>query len=239
MDATILILLLVGAVVIFGMLGYRTQNRLAPLRERIDETSSNIKTCVQKRNRLLKQLLDIAASYAKHEKELHERISADFNATPQMARESFAYVSHLVSTFPELRADRTYMSLMQDLSGLESELQQKFEEHNARVRDYNSVRLSFPHDIFAFWGGFQVAQYLDSAEYMKPDAESPKRQPTVFPRLGMLFRDTKDGSLAKITQIDEGWVKYVFIPSRGGNPDGATDKQHWIQQVADGLYQIE
>ena len=229
----------VGAVVLFVLIGYRSRNRLAPLRERITETACNIKTCIQKRNRLVKQLLNVATTYAKHERELHERISADFNATPQMACQSIAYVSHLMNTFPELRADRTYMRLMQDLSNLESELQQKVEEHNARARDYNSIRSSFPHHLFAFGSGFEVAQYLDTTEYASPDAENTIRRPTVFPRVGMKFRNTDDDSLAEITMVDPEWIKFVFIPSRGGSTDGAVDRKYWSEEVKVGRYHIE
>ena len=172
-----------GIAIILGIcgfcvlvLGVRTQNRLAPLRQRVDEAASNIQVCVQKRNRLIKQLLEIAATSAKHEKELYERISADFNTPSEIDRNpkaALAYVSRLTNTYPELRADRTYLSLTADLSNLEGELQNRHEQHNASVREYNSVRLSFPNDVFAWFGGYGVAAYLGGAE--SPGAEAQKQ----------------------------------------------------------------
>lgn len=150
-----LILILVVVLMI------RTQNRLAPLRELIDEASSNLKTSIAKRNRVIRQLIEIAGSYANHERDLYSRISSDFNSSRDVVT-ALAYISRLVNTFPELKADRTYLSLTKDLSSLESELQCKYEQHNARVREYNIKRLSFPTDWVAGIIGFGVVDYIDS-----------------------------------------------------------------------------
>jgi len=224
----------IGIVLVLGLvcivaLTFRTQSKLAPLRERIDEGASNIKVCIQKRNRLIKQLIDIAATYARHEKELHERVSADFNSPTEIARNpkgALAYVSRLINTFPELRADRTYSSLTSDLNALESELQNRHEQHNASVREYNSVRLSFPNDFFGSLAGFEVAGYLDgtdpvTSEPKKTESERAaelRRVPP--PRRGMKFRDTPDDSLAEICDVEADSVRYAFIPPRNRAPDG-------------------
>ena len=180
MPLPLLLLILVGIACL--ALAWKTQNRLAPLRERVDEAASNIKTCTDKRNRLIKQLVDIAAAYATHEREVHEHISADFNTPAQIALDpkgAIAYVTHLTNTFPQLRADGTYLNLTRDLNVLEGELQAKFETHNATVREYNSVRLSFPTAFFCWGGGFEVAEYLDSTEPAQAQPEGkPEKQRT-------------------------------------------------------------
>jgi hypothetical protein len=93
-----LLILIIVAIACVLVLAWRSHNRLAPLRERINEAASNIKTCTDKRNRLIKQLLDIAAAYATHEREMHERISADFNTPAQIALDpkgAIAYVTRI------------------------------------------------------------------------------------------------------------------------------------------------
>jgi len=177
MTIAIILLLLVGAVVSVGALAYQAQNTLAPLRERMHETASNIATCISKRSRVLKQFLEITATYSKHEKELYERISENLNTNPQVVREALVYVQHIVSDFPQLRSDRVCMGLMEDLKRLEAELQQKFEEHNARVRTYNCALVSLPNSIFSSWMGFRVAQYLNSAEEVIPGSEGGGERP--------------------------------------------------------------
>lgn len=232
----LIIVLAVAAVAIFIGQLFRTQNRLAPLRERINETASNIKTCEQKRDRLIKRLLEIAATYASHEKGVHEQISSDFH---NGAKAASAYVSHLMNTFPALRADQTYMSAMQDLTRLESEFQQKFEEHNAHVRAYNSVRLSFPNDLFGPLCDFKIADYLNSTDSIAPTADKATKRPTVKPRFGMRFRDTRTDSLSIIVVIDATTLWMKFDPPRTTNEfEWFCDIDLWMEEIEKGYYEV-
>jgi LemA protein len=249
-DIILLLFLLIGIVCILAF-GWRTQNRLAPLRERVDEAASNIKVTIEKRNRLIKQLLDVAATYAAHERELHERISADFDTPSQVELNptgAMAYVSRLVNTFPNLRADRTYLDLTNNLYTLESELQDKHQQHSAGVREYNSVRLSFPNDMFAWFGGFKIAEYLHGAEPSTPETRNVLTRPAVdlskvvHPRPGMIFRDTErdeiwkiDGFVGKSKVFDKS-ITVSKIPKGGG---GYESIDSWKEHVAKGRYRIE
>ena len=160
-----IIILIIAGIVAMIMCAVNVFNTLPPLREQVYEAISNIRTAVEKRSRVLETLIQFATDYAKHEQNVHAKISADFNSPPQIPADpakAFAYVSRLVNTFPDLKADRTYLSLMNELNTLEAGIQLKYETHNARVREYNSARQSFPNCVFAEAMGFKLAEYRDS-----------------------------------------------------------------------------
>ena len=221
-----LILLLIAIVFVVVQI-LRTQNLLVPLHQRIQEAARNVATCDNKRDRVVKIALDAARGYADHERDLHERISKDFNSTPPAQRKSLTYISHLVNTFPQLRASETYMSAMHELVRIESEFQEKLEEHNARVRDYNSVRGSFPNDLFGALRGFGLASHLDSSDYESDDSEDTPIGPSTYPQVGMRIRE-KSGKVLEIVSVSEKEVKSVRYPQPGKSTPGWIDRNEDI-----------
>jgi LemA protein len=236
MEPFLALLLLVGLIALV-VLVIQTNNRLAPLKARIDEARSNIKRYADRRDPLINQLLEIAAGYATHEKDVHSRISADFNATPKMSRHTFAYVSHLTNTFPELRAERSYTTAMQELSSVEASLQRKFEEHSAAVREYNSVHATFPHNFLSLFCGYSEAEHLDSSDFEPEPPPPPPPKPKVWPYVGMKYRDK--GRLHEIIFMDDKNIHSLLIPRTGRPIDCNQDIDYWQERIADGQYTLE
>ena len=159
----IIVLAVVAAVVLA-----KSYNSLQSLANRVKEAGSNIKVMLKKRLELANRLIDIASGYGSHEKLVHLKVSQDMAAgissLAQSYRESsqaLTYVSQLADKFPELKADRTYLQLMDDLKVIEGELQSKRETYNAFVRDYNIKRTSIPAVFYSRAMGFNTAPFLD------------------------------------------------------------------------------
>src|SRR5690625_6740358 len=61
----------------------------------------------------------------------------------------------VAENYPELKADRNFQQLQQQLSAIESDIEKARRYYNARVRDNNIMVESFPSNIVANLGGFQ------------------------------------------------------------------------------------
>jgi LemA protein len=243
-----IILGIIIVVILLFWLSIKTQNRLAPLREQINVAAANIKPCRKKRDSVVTEILKTATSYAAHEKGLHERVSADFNSASGASRRSI--VSHLINTFPELKADQTYMKAMQDLDRLESELQQKVEQHNAGVQMYNSLLASFPHDLFGPFRGFGRAVPLDTADNpsegvgsRKPaEIDRPKelftKGPKVYPKAEMVFRNEimHQQPVGRIYKVDDKYVYVKYSPPPRTDCEPVHDIAEWMMGIGEGYY---
>ena len=168
MELGFFLLLLIGVVV--GSI--KAYNELNPLWHRIDEASANIDVMIHKRNELTRRLNDIAEHYVGHERLIQLRASSDRNREPTGPTTFF--FAGLAASFPQLRADQTYLRLMSDLTALESEVQRKYETYNASAREYNAARASLPNLLFVGLMGFNQIGYLEpSTRY--PTPPTPQR----------------------------------------------------------------
>ena len=159
----VFLLLLIGAVVAVGVKVY---NQISPLWHRIDEASANIDVIMNKRNELTRRLSDIAGRYVGHERLVQLQVSSDRNRALAPAGQTTIFFAGLAASFPELRADQTYLRLMNELTALEGEVQSKYEIYNATAREYNATRASIPALLFVGLMGFTQARYLEpSARY--------------------------------------------------------------------------
>jgi len=155
-------------VIVIGVVWVINYNRLQSLANLVKEASSNIKVMMKKRVDLTNRLIDIAAGYGSHEKLVHIKVSQDMATGMSSLAQSYhksnqalTYVSRLADNFPELKADRTYLRLMDELKIIEGDLQSKREFYNGYVRNYNTKRSSIPAAFFSGAMGFTAAPFLD------------------------------------------------------------------------------
>ena len=149
--------------VVLGWVAVVIYNDINPLNHRLHEAEANIEVAMQKRNNLANALLEVAARYSNHEALIQLRVSKDRRHAGyyQRAGQAIVFVTQLATNFPALRADQTYLHLMDDLRGLETELQSRYETYNGYARDYNARRTRFPAILFADVLNFRKAIYLD------------------------------------------------------------------------------
>lgn len=158
-------------------------NALQLSSEGVREAHSNIIVSMKKRIDLANKLIDIARSYGDHEKLTHISIARADNADSAViaasaeAAGAVQTVLRMATHHPELRASETYNLLMNQLEGVESNLQERRERYNALVRQHNSLLSQIPTNLFAPALGFRPAPYFnvedaDSLEGLKDFASA-------------------------------------------------------------------
>ena len=174
MDRNLIILLVVLVVPVFFILmwvvgGY---NGLVALRNRFKNAYAQIDVQLKRRYDLIPNLVETAKGYIKHERGTLEAVIAARNAASTAnvraaqapgdaaaMKELSGAEAALTGTlgrlfalseaYPDLKANTTMMSLMEELTSTENKVSFARQAYNDSVMSYNTARESFPTNLIA------------------------------------------------------------------------------------------
>ncbi len=168
----VLVLVFIGVISVY--------NGIVSLHENITAKWAQVENQLQRRNDLIPNLVNTVKGYAVHEKTVFEDIT---NARSQWAKattvedkvkaasnidSALARLLLIVENYPNLKADQTFLKLMDELSGTENRIAVERMRYNEAVRDYNITVRRFPGNIVAGFFGYKVAtEYFKSEEKAK------------------------------------------------------------------------
>lgn len=175
----------VAVILIIGVAIGSTYNGIVTKHETIIAKWAQVENQLQRRNDLIPNLVNTVKGYAAHEKTVFENVT---KARSQWASASnvdekvkaagqmdsaLARLLLVVENYPELKADQTFLRLMDELSGTENRIAVERMRYNESVRDYNITVRRVPANIVAGMFGFKPA-----TEYFKAE-EKAKTAPVV------------------------------------------------------------
>ncbi len=151
-----------------------TFNRLIRHRNLTRAGWSDVDVQLQRRHDLIPQLVEAVRGYAGYEqatlatvtelrrlsenaKHLPERAAAE-DGLARLAERLIA----LAEDYPDLKANRNFLSLQEELSNTEDLLQYARRFYNGAVRDYNTRIESFPDLIVARLAGFRAREFFSA-----------------------------------------------------------------------------
>jgi LemA protein len=169
-----MIWIVIGAVLgvptIFVVAQY---NQLVALRNFIRNSWSNIDTELKRRYELIPNLVEAVKGYARHEREVLERVTElrriclASNGPPDAQATDETELVHalqrllvLAEDYPELKASRSFLELQQELVDTEDRIQAARRFYNGNVRDYRVKCESFPSNVVAGLFGFGPEAYF-------------------------------------------------------------------------------
>jgi LemA protein len=179
MDALILLAILFVGIspALYALVQYNT---LVALRNHIREAWSNIDTELKRRYDLIPRLVEVTRGYAKHEREVLERVAelrdrcaANHGPVSSQARDESELVASLrtllarAEAYPELKADAQFQNLHKELVNTEDRIQAARRFYNGNVRELNQMCDAFPTNMLAGMFGFERATYFE----LSSDAE--------------------------------------------------------------------
>jgi len=162
--------LIIGGVVVLVVIILATMyNSLVKLNQQSQEAWSDIKVQLKRRYDLIPNLISAVKGYAKHERELFERVTearanalnAQDQGVKQTAKAENEFEAALKSIFavsenyPQLRATENFQKLQDELTDTEDKIMAARRFYNGVVRDFNTKRTVFPTNIFASILGFK------------------------------------------------------------------------------------
>lgn len=166
-------------------------NGLIVLRNRVDESASDIDVQLKRRHDLIPNLINTVRGYATHESQLFERVtearSAAISAGNSMSARAEAEnilsgtlksLFAVAENYPALRANENFLALQEELSDTENKIMASRRFYNTNVRDYNIRRETFPTNLLADYFKFSKRDLFEiddlaEREVPKVDFSSP------------------------------------------------------------------
>ena len=179
----LVVIVVIGLIVAGSVIGI--YNGIVTKHETITAKWAQVESQLQRRNDLIPNLVNSVKGYAAHEKTVFEDVT---NARSQWAKASTmdekvkaagavdAALGRLImvaENYPNLKADNTFLKLMDELAGTENRIAVERMRYNESVKDYNISVRTFPGNIIAGMFNFKLA-----TEYFKAE-ESAKAVPEV------------------------------------------------------------
>jgi LemA protein len=189
----LVIIILIGVFALFFVIG--GYNTLVTLRNRYKNAFSQIDVQLKRRYDLIPNLVETAKGYLKHERGTLEAVIAarnsavtantraaanpgDASAMKDLSSAETALsgvmsrLFALSEAYPDLKANTTMMSLMEELSSTENKVSFARQAYNDSVMAYNTRREVFPSNIIAGMFNFAPAELfvVDKPE----EKEAPK-----------------------------------------------------------------
>ncbi|MDR3191174.1 MAG: LemA family protein [Lactobacillaceae bacterium] len=171
-------LIIIILLVVVG-LGYITlYNGLVKGRLHAQEAWSQIDVQLKRRNDLIPNLVDTVKGYSDFEKTTLEEVVALRNQLLQVpvghGSEKLAVSDQLTGSlqslfavaegYPDLKANQTYLKLMEELTNTENKIAYSRQLFNATTASYNMKLQTFPSSIVANLHHFQPSNFLQVDE---------------------------------------------------------------------------
>ena len=164
------------AVLVIIVFFISTYNSIVSKHETITAKWAQVDNQLQRRNDLIPNLVNSVKGYAAHEKGVFEAVTnarsqwAKAGSVDEKVRAASAVDSALsrllfvAENYPTLKADNTFLKLMDELAGTENRIAVERMRYNDAVRDYNVTVRMFPGNVIASAFNYRVASEYFKAE---------------------------------------------------------------------------
>ena len=174
MNVLIPLAVVAGVVLLIAGIIAGLYNGLVRVKNACDESWADIDTELRRRYDLIPNLIEAVKGYAKHEREVLERViqarnvaaanhgspssqAQDENVLTGSLRQLFA----LAENYPDLKANQSFVSFQAELANTEDRLQRSRRFYNANVRDLNNRLEVFPSNVIAQLFAFRPREYFE------------------------------------------------------------------------------
>ena len=189
--ATVVLIALGAAVLLFLMFAIGIYNNLVTLRNRYKNAYSQIDVQLKRRYDLIPNLVETVKGYMQHERGTLEAVinarnaavtannraasspgdpesMKSLNAAEGQLNGALGRLFALTEAYPDLKANQNMLALQEELTSTENKVAFSRQAFNDAVTAYNTQRELFPNNIVAGFGGFTPAQLFET--------ESPKER---------------------------------------------------------------
>jgi LemA protein len=166
--------IIIAVLVILAIWLIAIYNGLIKLKNRVDEAWSDIDVQLKRRYDLIPNLVSTVKGYAKHEKELFEKVTeARTRAMGAKDPKEQAEAENMLSgtlkslfavseNYPDLKANQNFLELQKELTDTEDKIQASRRFYNGNVRDFNTKIQVFPNNMVVGMLKFKPYEFFEA-----------------------------------------------------------------------------
>lgn len=162
----------VGAAAVVGIWLVALFNGLITLKNRVDESWSDIDVQLKRRYDLIPNLVETVKSYAAHEKEIFLKVAearslamgakspGEHDKAENALTGTLKSLFAVAEAYPDLKASQNFLQLQDELSDTENKVQAARRFYNGNVRDFNTKMEKFPGNLISKSLGFVKREFF-------------------------------------------------------------------------------
>lgn len=168
--------ILIAIVIILIVVYIFIFNQIVSAKQKTVEAWSDIDVQLHRRHDLIPNLVTVVGGYAKHEKELLEKVTHERSQAVALGKEDVVKLSKIESilqsdvrsilllaeNYPDLKANTQFMKLQDQLVETEDQIASSRRIYNSNVANYNTLITIFPHSVVASINKYLPASYFQS-----------------------------------------------------------------------------
>ena len=173
----------IGVIVVLVLWLLMTYNSLVTLRNRVREAWSQIDVQLKRRSSLIPNLVEAVKGYAKHEKEVFEKVTkaraalvgaknpGQAAAANDMLTGALKSLFAVAEAYPNLRASENFKELQEEISDTETKVAASRQFYNTNVLDLNNSLETVPSAWIGQMFGFTKEEFFKATDEEKNDVE--------------------------------------------------------------------
>jgi LemA protein len=184
--------IVIGVLIAVALYAIAIYNRLVRQRNLMREGWSGIDVQLKRRTDLVPNLIETVKAYAAHERGVFEEVAArrassiaadsvpGQAAAEQALHGALGRLFAVAEAYPELKANKNFLDLQQQLAQIEDQLQMARRYYNGTVRNLNISIQSFPNNVMAGVLGFRLEPFFeldDRSAAAAPAVVFPENKP--------------------------------------------------------------
>ncbi len=168
------LLVVAGIVLVVVIWWIATYNRFVRLRHATKESWADIDVELKRRYDLIPNLVETVKGYARHEREVLERVVQlrntamnNHGSAASQAKDENALLGGMKTLFavaesyPQLKSDANFRALQEELAVTEDRIAAARRFFNGNVRDLRNLRESFPSSVVANMAGVEEPTFFE------------------------------------------------------------------------------
>ncbi|MCH2138380.1 MAG: LemA family protein [Phycisphaerales bacterium] len=173
-----------GILLLIGLVWFVvTYNRFVRLRHHMKESWADVDVELQRRYELIPNLVATVKGYAAHEQKVFDAVTsartAAMASTGDPASQSvdeqrlvgqMGRLFAVAEGYPDLKADENFIHLQEELTNTEDRIAAARRFFNGNVREFNTLRESFPSNLVAAILGLQQAGFFEVEDHVVREA---------------------------------------------------------------------
>lgn len=153
--------IVLAIVVVLVLWAVATYNKLVKGQNKVEEAFSTMDVYMKKRYDLIPNMVETVKGYAKHESSTLENVISARNmavkaqgidekiSTEQNFQSMLGPLYAISEQYPDLKADKNFMNLQNELGNIETEIANARKYYNAIVLKFNNMVETFPSNLLA------------------------------------------------------------------------------------------